>query len=368
MNNHLPEKLFVVCGLPRSGKTMISKVIGSHSQIAVPGSGFNFFYWFDEEKFRARGGFAENLDFFFKECRKSESFKMSPGSVDNTGEDQRDLYCSLLDGFRKSNFPEKKYYGEYSHLMEENFDQLVQWFGPERLKCVQIVRNPIDNYASYVVARKARLREDGNKDSYNAFVHKFCNMWGKSTTLGLYYAAKYPESFKVIFFEDFKENPDRAVRSLCAWFGVSPEPERMLEMADYESKSNTAFGEQKGAGAGFVRKDDHRRKEVLKRHEIEAIQSITCLGLADLTGYGNRKVATNWKTFVEKDPVQISNDTRYMIWANMISMSFVQIVSVVLRLVGFLLRDVFLEGGPKFIRRLKRIFKRKIIRRLRRVL
>lgn len=36
----LPEKLIIIEGLPRSGKIMLSNVLGSNSQIAAPQSGF----------------------------------------------------------------------------------------------------------------------------------------------------------------------------------------------------------------------------------------------------------------------------------------------------------------------------------------
>ena len=67
----IPEKIIVTGGLPRSGKTMIRDILGSHSQIAHVPSAFSFFHWFSEDKYKERGGFDENLDFFSNTAGKA---------------------------------------------------------------------------------------------------------------------------------------------------------------------------------------------------------------------------------------------------------------------------------------------------------
>jgi len=294
----LPEKLIIIGGLPRSGKTMLSNVIGSNSQIAIPQSGFGFFNFFSEEQYKSRGGFNENLDFFFDSCWKSKSWKINRKMVVETGCERKDLYVVLLDTYRKAYFPERKYPGVYDHVAEEHFDKLVDWFGHERLKFIHPVRDPFDNYGSYVVARKIQEIQR-NSRLPDAFVYRFCRMWGLSTTMGTYRSLKYPDSYRVVYFNEFKEDPIASVESLCKWIGVPVEVDNMLNMVNYNNKKQNSAFELKlkqEKGIGFVKKDKYDRREHLYQHELDAIRAISCPNLLHAIGYEKQNVIVNWKS------------------------------------------------------------------------
>lgn len=292
----VPDKIIVFGGLPRSGKRILSGVLGSHSQIAIPESALNFFYWFGDEAYRARGGFEENLDFFFESCRKSRAWNITRDMVTESGADQRDLYLVLLETFRRAHFPDKKFVGEYTHMSEEHFDRLVDWFGLDRLRFLQIIRNPYDNYASWVVSRKVgwSLRQSRSQRSP---VHQFCNGWAQSAAMGMARALQFPQSYRTLFFDQIKEEPAGFVGSLCEWLGVPAEVEPMLNMVDQQKRLNTAFqieGEM-GSGIGYVHQDSYDRRRHLTDYELDVIRAMSCPNLLNAMGYEKERFTVDWK-------------------------------------------------------------------------
>ena len=343
-NVDLPEEVIIIGGLPRSGKTMLSNALGSNSQIAIPPSALNFFYWFSEEKFRSRGGFEENLDFFFRSCWKSEAWNLTREMILESGGDRRDLYLVLLESYRRAYFSEKKYVGEYTHVVEEHFDTLVDWFGLERLKFIHPIRNPFDNYASYVVARKVPSAARTPK-THDAFVHKFCHTWGQSTTMGLYRALSYPNSYRVVFFDVFKDDPMGSVESLCGWLGVPVEPERMLNMVDAtKPKQNSAFEVEsvQEEGIGFVRKDNYDRLRHLNEYEVAAIHAMSCPDLLHAMGYERHNVIVNWKHPRRIDAGEYSLRLQLMTKSYLSPLSFRQVVNITLRHIVEAFKDIVL--------------------------
>ena len=282
----IPDKVIIIGGLPRSGKTILSGVLGSHSQVAVPESGLNFFHYFGDEDYRTRGGFEENLHYFFESCRKSKSWGLTHDMVAGAGDGQRDLYLTLLETYRQAHFPDKKYVGEYTHRSEENFDRLVGWFGLDRLRFLQVIRNPFDNYASWVTSRKVdwSLRESR---THRSLVHQFCNTWAQSAAMGMARTIRYPNSYRTLFFDQIKEDPVGFVESLCEWLGVPAEVEPMLNMVGQRKRHNTAFQIEGdlGSGVGFVRKDSYDRRKHLNEYELGVIGAMACPDLLTAMGY-----------------------------------------------------------------------------------
>ena len=352
-NIDLPEKVIIIGGLPRSGKTMLSNALGSNSQIAIPPSAFHFFYWFSEAKYKSRGGFEENLDFFFRSCWKSEAWNLTREMVLESGCDRKDLYLLLLESYRRAYFPEKKYVGEYTHVIEEHFDTLVDWFGLERLRFIQPVRNPFDNYASYVVARKVPSTARKPR-THDAFVHKFCHMWGQSATMGLHRALRYPNSYRVVFFDEFKDDPVGSVESLCEWLGAPVEPKRMLDMVDaIKVKQNSAF-EVKSVqeeGIGFVRKDNYDRLRHLSEYEMAAIRAMSCPNLLHAMGYERQDVIVNWKSRKSIDAGEYSLKLQLMTKSYLSPLPFRQVVGITLRYIVEAFKDVLLVLFRRLLRK-----------------
>ncbi|MBW8039162.1 MAG: sulfotransferase [Planctomycetes bacterium] len=184
MQELFQDKMIIIGGLPRSGKSLLRNLIGSHSQITILPSGFSFFHYFSEKKFSERGCYQDNLDFFFESYRKNKKYKITKETMVGKGNNRRDLFINIIESYRRAHYPHKKYAGVYNHVVEEYFDTLIEWFGFEGLKFIQIVRNPYDNYASCVVAKKVSLRERQARNPH-AFIHRFCNMWSQSAVMGI---------------------------------------------------------------------------------------------------------------------------------------------------------------------------------------
>ena len=309
----IPDKVIVIGGLPRSGKTIVSGVLGSHSQVAAPESALNFFHYFGDEAYRSRGGFEENLDYFFQSCRKSKSWNITRDMVTEPGADQRDLYLILLETFRRAHFPNKKYVGEYTHMSEEHFDIFVDWFGLDQLRFLQIIRNPYDNYASWVIARQVdqALRQDEWQGSP---VHLFCHAWSQSAAMGMARTIRYPKSYRTLFFDEIKEDPRGFVASLCEWMGIPAEVDSMLNMVDQGKKHNTAFEiqGQLGVGVGYVRKDGYDRRQHLTQYERRVIGAMSCPDLLTAMGYENEIVTIDWKNPKPVRPSEYSSKSKLM--------------------------------------------------------
>jgi hypothetical protein len=349
----IPNKIIITGGLPRSGKTIIRNALGSHSQVAFAPSGFNFFYYFSKENYNKRGGFSENLDFFFNDCWKSKSWSLTRDMVGNTGINRRDLYLTILETYRKNFFPGKKYIGEYTHLSEEYFDTLVSWFGLEKLRFIQIIRNPFDNYASYVVARNVSGKER-KPNHAGSFVHKFCNMWSQSTTMAMYRALKYTKSCRTIFFDELTVDPMCTISSLCDWLDIPIELEHMLKMNDFSRKQNSAFKvNTQDNGNGFIQKDSYDRRSILSEYELETIRAMCCPNMLHTMEYEQQNVVINWKFYRHRiNPEEMFTKLELMIRSFLSPLSFRQLLLVYGKLVFSIIREFITTIGRHFSNRL----------------
>lgn len=297
---HIPDKIIVVGGLPRTGKTILRNTLGSHGQIAFTPTAFNFFYWFSKESYANRGGFQENLDYFLKNNWISEKWGIKNEKINIIGKSRKDLFLALLDIYRSKYFPDRTYMGTYIHLSEEYFHTLIDWFGDERLRFIQIIRNPYENYSSYITDRRIS-KESRKRNRYNSFVNLFCNMWGQSAVMGMNRALKHPNTCRVLYFEDLIANTEENIKSLCDWIGVDLESNRMFQMVDFSKKQNSAFIDHSNyeINESSVREDKIDRIQYLYDHEIESINSIACTDLLNAMDYNKEPVIINFKFFAE---------------------------------------------------------------------
>jgi len=291
MNN--TDKIIIVGGLPRTGKSILRNSIGSHSQIAFTPTGFNYFGIFSEDRYNHRGSFNDNINFFINDHWQAKKWGINEIEPDINGNSRKDLYMSILELYRNKYWPERKYIGTYIHNSEEYFDVLIDWFGYKRLKFIHIIRDPYDNYSSYVISRKVDLKLR-SPHIFNSSVNKFCNMWAQSAAIGLNGAIKYPESYRTIFFEDLISKPDNYMASLCDWIGIPYEKDRMLNMIDYPVKQNSAFSSVEKRNKPIY-KDNYDRKSVLSPYEIETIKTMACTNFISALDYRKEKHIVNWK-------------------------------------------------------------------------
>ena len=289
----IPDKIIITGGLPRSGKTIIKNVLDAHSQVAHVPSGFNFFYWFSKDRYEQRGGFEENLEYFFQYCRKSKSWGLTREMVNYGGSSRKDLYLVILETYRAIYHPSKKYIAEYTHLSEIHLNTLIKWFGMDRLKFIQIIRNPYDNYASYAVARNVAIKD--RVDRYDSLVNKFCNMWSQSATISMYNSLKYPMTFRTLFFEDITSNQKSTIKSLCKWIGIPEEVDNMLKKEYGAKLQNSTFLKQDVSGTSAITQDSYNRKQHLSNYEKNVIKMVSCPNMLTAMKYENQETIIDFK-------------------------------------------------------------------------
>jgi len=308
-------KNFVIAGLPKSGKRLLVNMLGSHSDIAIPPTGLAFQNIFSEKNFAARGGFDANLDFLVNSWYKNKTLNLQKEDFKILGQSRKDLYLSLLEAYRTKYFPHKRYSGEYSHHTEEHFNTWIDWFGFNKLKFMYVIRNPFENYASYVTSRNISWR-DRDKNSPNPTVHNFSTVWSNSAATGLYRSQKHPNTHQVFFFEDIIESPENFLSSLCDWLNMPLEMERMLNMVDFEVKQSSIVKTENKENSvkfemnGAVRKDSFNRKKLLSDYEIEVLNNMECPTAINAFGYNDDAFKLNLKQVIYHEKNLNSNHTK----------------------------------------------------------
>lgn len=263
------KKIVIIGGMPRSGTNLARRIIGSHSQIAIPTGEFKFFRQYVKgrsiREILANPRLKEwNVDF-------SDLYEAEP----------QEVFVKTL--FRYAASAGKEIPGEKTPQNEFFYDTLKDWLAGYHLKFVHLVRNPFDAMASFknFQTKKNRQQYDLKKMSIHS------RNWQRSVAMGLARAYANPNNYYLLKYEDLTADPKRKTQELCDFLEVDFEGERMLNMVDFqEHNDNTSFpqndsGEHPGRGA--IRKSESRKK-FLSKSEMIKIGS-NCGELALALGY-----------------------------------------------------------------------------------
>jgi Sulfotransferase family len=272
-----------VGGLPRSGTTLVSRLLGSHSEIALPPDELGFFQTFwrpGEPPDRPRHDRAD-LDLRLERLvRRIRNWGVPEERVIEAARDgtagYRDLFVFLLDLYRdlagKPRVAEKTvYYHQWLYVLDT-------WF--EDYRFVHVVRDPIDAFASIKWFKRGTPRP--NRVDLVPWLHE----WNESATLALHRSHAQPDRYCLVRYEDVVTRPADTLERVCKIVGVAPELERMLAMGSGEA-TESSFADESGRidYHGQIRRSDEvDRSKRLDCHELEAIRS-TCSPLAHLLGY-----------------------------------------------------------------------------------
>jgi hypothetical protein len=270
------EKFILICGLPRSGTTLMETVLGSHSQISLPPGD----YPFAEQYIK---GFSVEKIFstlstkgpWGKWCVKdfSDLFDKSHAEA------FRDSMIRYAAGIGKK-IPAAK--APCSEFFYEIYQEWLQDFD---LRFVHVVRNPFDVMASL------------KKSSYHKDMFAFENTidlqsknWRRSTSIGLALGLIKPENYRMIQYEKFVEDPTSYTKAICSFLQVEFEAERMLNRVDYSyHDTNTSFPTDKKEntqGRYIYRAES--RKSFLNKSEIEVVCR-NCGETAKTLGYEDKE-------------------------------------------------------------------------------
>jgi len=271
------ERIIVIGGMPRCGKTSLSEGLSARISIAFPPTEFSFFRYFDEDKFTSRGGFEENLEFFFDKCPKSRQWNLARDRIRAKGVSAKDLYGILLQSFRESYAPDTLYVGELTPFSEQHFHTLLTWFGEERVRMIQIVRNPYLNFASY---KKKNMRA-GNSGMYREkLLLTFCYSWAQSVAYGYFLARRYPQSFTSVYFDEYLKDSDSSLDALVQWLGINDAP---------------GVPDRNRTGIAYNDEESRNLMDLLSPHEKRVIDEMTCPNFLDCTPYSDGPLFLDFK-------------------------------------------------------------------------
>ena len=272
-----------VGGIPRNGTTLTARLLGSHSEIALPPAELGFFdksWQPGDDPWRPMEGRAE-LERRLKTLveRNVLEWGLTADEVYAAARTlrptHRDLFVFLLDLYRrrvgKSRLAEKSInYQRWLYVLDA-------WF--EDYRFVHVIRHPIDAFASL------KWFERGLPVPVRIDLVPWIHEWNRSATVALHRSHARPDRYCYVRYEDLVQRPLDVLERVCRVVGVTPEPERMLEMAGFESPDNSSFESESARYDGRIRRSDSvERAQRIDRRELEAIRS-ACAPLAHLLGY-----------------------------------------------------------------------------------
>jgi hypothetical protein len=274
MSVHAGPPVFVG-GINRSGTTLMARILGSSSALAVPPSEFLFF---------GKGAASEPRDRIEFERRLAEILDWP--RVREWGLDERDvvaqsktwpstarsLFLVPLEAYRER--LGKPRLGEKSVLNEFRLDALRAWCGDYRL--VHMVRHPVAAYASSSV----HLRPDVRR------AIRWGRLWVASASLGLRAAQEDAGRHRLVRYEDVTARARTTIGKVAEFVGVPVEEDAMLGLAGYDAKENSSFAASEGGTyEGAIRRVDAvDRQAFVHPREREALAAV-CGRVARSLGY-----------------------------------------------------------------------------------
>jgi hypothetical protein len=226
-------------GLRRTGTTLMRKILGSHSQIALLPNELNYFEritdWTvpvsKEEREKTIERVWNNLTIEKKKIGISKIDVINRMTNTNEKDFWRGLLIAILDEYRKNTG--KDICGDKSPLYEFSYVRLQEWFSNTGLFFIHMVRNPIDSYVSQV------YRFGNSKES----IVQWCIRWNKSISLAICNSSLFPNTYTMVRFEDALNRTEEVIERICAMLGVEPEVQRMMDMVDYDwqKTDNSSF-------------------------------------------------------------------------------------------------------------------------------
>lgn len=251
----------VIAGMPRSGTQLMRRLLGSHSQVAVP-----------TKEFKVHDVVTGDIDV----AGFLDRLPLQDWGVDAT--DLRSapiavVYPELLR--RCAAAVGKPVGGEKSPGNEHCYHEMLAWFGAERSVFVHLVRNPIDRLASLT---RAPFRSHMDVDVDPA---RQGRLWCASVRRAVQRSSERPDRYRMVRYEDLTAEPGPVAAALFEMIGVPNEPEA-LTLHAYASPDNTSFPD--GDEASRTIRFPGSRAAVLHPEQIDA--TIEATGeLAATIGY-----------------------------------------------------------------------------------
>jgi len=279
-----------ICGHPKAGTSLVRAILDSHPELIVYPEESMFFRQFliktKEYDLNNKLRFAEeHLIHFFKWQKGNPqpeqvdypdrdysqySFNMINQYlheyVERDYQHDGDILSAAVLAFGKAGRSFNKntrFWVEKSPYNEFFSEQIFIWW--EKARCIHVIRDPRDNYASY------RRKHPDWKPEF------FANNWRHSTSIGIHNQKKYkPENYFIIKYEDLTSSPENGrdtIYKLVNFLGISYDEKLLIPTrANIAWKGNSMFSNQ---FEGISSNPIARWKENLSKDDAEVIQIMT---------------------------------------------------------------------------------------------
>jgi len=230
-------------GPDRCGKTLLAAILGSHSELAIPIVGSNLWTFFAGQY----GDLSDdaNLDRCLAALARYKHARFLEPDLARVRRDLRaaERTYARLFALIHEQFAEragKPRWGDQTGLVERYADQIFAAY--PRASMVHMLRDPRDRYeASLALWTHGRGRAGAA-----------AARWRYSARLARRNAARYPDRYRVVRYEDLVRDPEGTVRGVTTFLGLSYEP-TMLDMADAPTyRRKLAGGAEAPVGASLI--------------------------------------------------------------------------------------------------------------------
>jgi len=297
MNKQFFKSPIYVIGAPRSGTTLVAKILGRHSRIFMPGEThfFEDIYSRSSElgttfDFAARkrimdrlftlyGRYNEPLDQKRVEYLLSDSEKRK--TLMAGWQNYRDVLVSFME--LQMNHEKKQRWGNNVPRDIFNHDDILSFF--PNAKIIICVRDPRDFMLSY--KGKWRITSQENVKRMKLLYHPILTslLWKSSINLIPVLKRKVPPSnLMILHYENLVSQAHKKVEEMCSFIGEQFE----IQMLDIDSANSSYQVETKGIFSTSV----GRWRQSLPADEASISQLFLKKELSQL-GYPSEKLSTN---------------------------------------------------------------------------
>jgi hypothetical protein len=259
---HLRDTPIFICGHPKSGTTLIQAILDSHPQLVVYPDETFFFQGFVPEI--AKRSIDEKLSLaqryllhFFEEDSNLQASQSHIPTVLHSNQQQFvyaqtcEAMLQLLEawGYRhdgdllsaailaygqvhNSLTPETRYWVEKTPYNEFFTDEIFEWW-PEA-RCIHIVRDPRDNYATYLRKHPTLAAEE------------LAMSWNTSLKIGLHSQERYcSQHYLILRYEDLTRDPEAQLSVIVDFLGIrDDEILRVPTRGGVAWQGNSMFGDK----------------------------------------------------------------------------------------------------------------------------
>lgn len=247
-NREPPERPVFVCGVARSGTSLMRAILGCHSQIAMAPLELHWWTVLHRRHRRARRGPAwESFLEEFGTWPGTRSLGFEPAEIRSLVDrlppgDHGAVFGAVMRAYAQR--LGKPRWGEKTPQLELCLGEVLDAFPGARF--VYMLRDPRDVAVSMYHFRprsgaRRRVVRDVAWVSLN---------WRGSVRVALRELTAHPERFVVVRYESLVERPAETVDGLCRWLGIASEP-AMLE-PDRFPGSHRAAGDRSVEGAAGI--------------------------------------------------------------------------------------------------------------------